>query len=538
MNTIDTTSVISPRDLGLPSKFSGWRSGQWSAIEQGVASDKRFIVHSAPTGAGKSIIGVTHAILTGGRSVYLTSTKGLQDQNSRDFKSCGVVDLRGRQNYTCPQFGNCSDGRLKNCMGGVESCEYMDTREIFLKSKIGITNYSCYLSNVLHGEGMGDIDLLILDEAHAAIEELSSALEVRLNHVNNWSIYQSLSLSQPPTGSLDINRWKSWAGKSVEVVKQKSLKCKNDGAELIYLKSLDTLGKNLSRITTMDKDWIVDELTYTGETLFSPIWPTSYAEKILFRGIKHILLLSATIVPKTLALLGIPESDYLYVSHTNTFPVSRCPVYLWGATRIDHKSSHDDLLLMVNRMDNLIKHRQDRKGIIHPVSYDRQQFIAKHSEYEEFMYVPRGAELQRDLKEFRNCPAPAILNSPAVTTGYDFPGSQCEYQFLVKVPFIDMRSPVMTVRNKTDPEYGAYLVAQTIVQTCGRAMRSVNDQVENFIMDRHANWFLTSAKQSAQSKGKGYGGYRHLFPEWFIRQLVWPDVPPMPPKPLVLDECL
>jgi Rad3-related DNA helicase len=530
---VTSTPLISPRDIGLPAKFSTWRPNQWEYIELGATSNKRFVVHSAPTGAGKSIIAVAHAILTGGRSVYLTSTKGLQDQSSTDFSPCGMADLRGRQNYRCPRGGSCADGRLMGCKD--TSCEYLATRDTFLKSSLTISNYSCYFANVMHGEGMGEIDCLILDECHAVVEELSAALEIRLNHAANSPVYQSLSIT-PPYQS-PISAWKSWAKRAMVILQEELQAKKRSGVgnnELKYMRILDTLLKNVSRIATIEDTWIVDEQSVAAEVLFSPVWPTDYAEKILFRGIKHILLVSATVVPKTLDLLGVPESDYLFLSHTHTFPIYRSPVYLFGATKIDFRSTPADLQQLVGRMDTLISRRLDRKGIIHPTSYDRQMFIKAHSDYRDIMLTPKGQGLANGLVEFRESPPPCILNSPAVTTGLDFAGSQCEYQLLVKVPFVPMQSPVMKARVEADPEYPMYLTAQTLVQTCGRAMRSEKDQCENFLLDKNANWFLKPPAWTGGGPGIGrnMGGYRHLFPEWFINQLVWPKGPPTPPTRL------
>lgn len=380
---------------------------------------------------------------------------------------------------------------------------------------------------------MGDIDLLILDEAHAAMEELSSALEIRLNHAHNSHLYQSLSIIPPYQSPLP--KWKYWATQSIPKLTGEIKNLKGKGGDIKTLRLLDTLLKNVTRLASIEDTWVVDEQSAPAEVLFSPVWPTDYAEKVLFRGIKHILLTSATIVPKTLELLGINMEDCLFISHSNVFSAHRCPVYLFGATKIDHKSTQQDMQLLVNRMDALINRRLDRKGIIHPVSYDRQQFIYAHSDHSDIMLTPRGQGLHNSLREFREADPPMILNSPAITTGYDFPGRECEYQFLVKVPFIDMRSPIMAARGKEDSEYGAYLTAQTLVQTCGRAMRGAEDQVENFILDRHANWFLTSPKWAGGGTGIGrnMGGFRHLFPEWFIKQLRWPsDGQPVPPPRL------
>ena len=35
-----------------------------------------------------------------------------------------------------------------------------------------------------------------------------------------------------------------------------------------------------------------------------------------------------------------------------------------------------------------------------------------------------------------------VLVSPSVSTGYDFPGRECEWQFICKVPFPDGRAKI------------------------------------------------------------------------------------------------
>lgn len=160
------TSSISPSDLGLPAKFHTWRPGQWSSIETGLETDKRFIALSTPTGGGKSVTCVSSAILEGKRAIYVTSSKGLQKQLHDDFAECGMVDMRGRQNYQCVK-GNvsCSEGRILECRDA--GCPYTASRNEFINADLASTNYAYYLSSVIHSEGVGDCGMLILDEAHA-----------------------------------------------------------------------------------------------------------------------------------------------------------------------------------------------------------------------------------------------------------------------------------------------------------------------------------------------------------------------------------
>ena len=60
----------------------------------------------------------------------------------------------------------------------------------------------------------------------------------------------------------------------------------------------------------------------------------------------------------------------------------------------------------------------------------------------------------------------------------------------------------MQARCKADKDYANYMTAQTLVQTCGRGVRSDTDVCENFILDDNFGWFWWYNK--------------HLFPQWFM----------------------
>lgn len=513
------TATLLPSDLGLPDKFKTWRPGQWQNIDTAVATDKRFIAMSTPTGGGKSVACVASAILEASRAIYLTSTKGLQTQLKDDFSSCGMFDMRGRQNYHCVKGSiSCAEGRILECRDS--SCPYQGDRSEFLTSKLTSTNYAYYLSSVIHSEGVGDAGILIMDEAHNAIQELCNAIEIRLEHNRANHIYQNLD-SFPPFGK-GMAEWRTWAAWLLPKA-QRMLKDTKASGQYKWLSVLDNFVLIISRISAVSDEWILDE-SNSSETLISPLWPTEYADRYLFQSTPRVILASATLVPKTLSLLGIKQENSIFLSQDHTFDPNRCPFYLMGPCRVDSKMTPSCWAQVMGVMDTIIGRRQDRKGIIHTTSYANQEKVLRDSDYRDIMIAPRKAsEFQAAVEEFRAADSPRILISPAATTGYDFPGSQCEYQILLKVPFLDTRSPVMKARQEADKEYTPYLTAQTLVQTCGRAMRGPMDRVENFCLDQHANWFLNKPEK---------GGYRHLVPQWFLRQVRWPDGQPQPPPPL------
>src|ERR1035437_1810753 len=98
-------SDIAPSFFNLPEKFTSFRPAQAEALEYAVYhTTRKFTALGLPTGSGKSLLAVAIAKALGVKAVYLTATRALEDQVSREFAESGMVDVRGRSNYQCGQM--------------------------------------------------------------------------------------------------------------------------------------------------------------------------------------------------------------------------------------------------------------------------------------------------------------------------------------------------------------------------------------------------------------------------------------------------
>ena len=507
--------ITDPADYGLP--YTEWRAGQRLAIRTAVHSKTRHTVIQSPTGSGKSTIAAMIMRLEAGRTITLTATKGLEDQYSGVFP--WMFDIRGMGNYVClaakDQFkktfqyrrgdimcdeGPCKSGRT--CTLKENGCTYFDAYRSALASQQLLTNYSYFLAMRRFGRGLGPARTLVLDEAHALPEELMSACRIEI-----------------PVGLLDGNPpsthkgWREWSAQMTHELRPQDEK---EDVRQRRTKLLDALAQ-LGRI---DESWAWDVVSDT--VVFEPTIP-----RLLFPALADdatcdaLVYLSATITPATLKLLDIRPQDVTFQVMSSRFPVKRRPIYLVDTVRVDHKMSGDGVQFWINRLDKIIGNRLDRKGIIHTVSYGRMWDILKASKHRGIMIAPRSAsELAATVERFRRMRAPAILISPSVMTGWDFPYTDCEYQILVKVPFPDTRSNIAKARIAATEGYREHLTMQSIVQAAGRGMRADDDQCETFIIDNHAKWFLPVARD------------RGLSPLWFSEAIVHVKAPPPPPTPL------
>lgn len=521
-----------PSAFGLnPDQFPGWRVDQERAILEQYDCPKRFLIQVLPTGAGKSLPYITSGLLHSGRTLYLTSTKGLMEQLQDDF-SDKLVTIMGKNNYKCRldptneltcDLGPCRANVY--CQYKDRGCPYWDQVRRAAKSNMVSTNYAYWLMNRPRGGkeakySIGNFDMLVCDEAHDSVNNLLGTLSTTITA-------KECPIPWIEEGA-ELKSHREWLDTIAEYCKDK-IENKTNGmstyeakqlGKLISLKSKADMILNSLNSANWVIDWTLDKVKY------DPIWPSYLSEPWLFRGIKKVIMTSATIRPKTLNILGVKgngnpdneESEFICTEYPNHFPIARRPIYYIPTARIDYKSTIDEINYWLMRHDQIIRPRLDRKGIIHAVSYDRCQKITSTSAYRQYFKIHNSYNTRRVVKEFKESQPPSILVSPSITTGYDFPYESARYQILCKIPFPDQRSKVDQERKKIDKTYGSYCAMQQVQQACGRSNRAGDDFSETFILDDHAKWFFY------KEPTKGFAA------QWFLDALIWTDVLPQPPS--------
>jgi ATP-dependent DNA helicase DinG len=528
-----------PNEVGIVGeKFTEWRTGQIEALLAGVDSERRFVAQCMPTGYGKSPTYIGQALLTGSRTLVVTATKALQNQLMTDFAASGLIDLRGKGNYECPVItdmgvssyrGKAEDGPCHTGMscalkfnGG---CEYFERVRQVRRGSLVVTNYSKWIAEGMAAreedseEHLGQFDLIIFDEAHEAVDQLASALAVKVENAD-----LSIIGAELPNYST-IPEWVSWAkglarkaDDRIETLKTLHINAtgfnnKRDMREVIYLRRLRGKLEKIARFVS-GQNWIFQREPYA--VAFEPVWPAPYAERLLFQGADKVMFFSATIRQKTLEMLGVPNEELEFLDYSSIFPAMRRPVWYVPTVRMHFKMSESDWRVWVAQIDNIIRPRLGRKGIVHTVSYDRSRRLLQQSHYQEHFYTHVTATTAEVLAKFRRAQPPAVLVSPSVSTGYDFPGDECRWQIIGKIAFANTQSEVIKARTASDPAYSPYLAVQELVQATGRGMRSEQDWCESFIVDNSIKYIV--------------GKWREFLPRWWIESYRSAEIPPQPMK--------
>lgn len=509
----------SPQELGLPPKYERWRPVQEDALQKMLSSTKRTKVPSMPVGSGKSGVVIAYALITKRPTCIVTESRGLQVQYMEDGKSCGMTKIWGKRNYDCHMREDytCEEGHAAKCPHkGTVTCPASADEMRAATSPLVCTNYAKWIAARKFGKGMDHFTQVVFDEGHESVGAVGQAMQVTLHH---HEIEDVLGLDFPSITD-DLTIWKSWAGEARAAAELKMLQTRalltdvNPRPSTVrHYTHMRLLTKRLAVLSLAKAtDWVVEE-SKVGFT-FDPIRPGRYTEAALFLRIPSVVLISATIRPKTLYLLGQAKETFDYWEFDSEFDATRCPIYYLPVMRVDYRSG--DLRQLWLQLDRIAARRQDRKGLVQTISFIRRDEVTAASRFAGSMLVnPQGEAPTEILEAFDEAGPGSILVSPSFASGYDFAFRRAEWQFVCKIPF-PPPSKILKARTEDDREYPYYIAWNKLAQIFGRIMRDKADRGESFIGDMHMEWFLR---------------YSYLAPKafkMFLKRVA--HVPPPPPK--------
>ncbi len=512
-----------PKDAGLPPvKFKEWRPYQRDTIARILNSDKRFFVLEATTGSGKSPIGIAVSNLMINRFdkkakvYYVASTKQLQKQLLIDFPYAKVV--KGRANFQCIIDPNLTaddcvfeaNGQGARHCPAYRACHYFKQRDEALKAALSVHNYAYFLHAQLAGL-FNSCDLLILDEAHLAENQLMNFIAFHFPK-SNFDLAETSFPSESREATLETLKG------MIPFLKDKISSMEpfigegSDPKEVKLLKRYKRLRDKINRfLDYYEKNWLFyynmdNRKSFKSYVEFKPVWADKFAD-IFWKPVEEggkILHMSATIgeVKMHSELLGISPDEVDSIALPSTFPVEHRPIVLRSVGRLSRNHYNDNKDKMIVGIDEIIERHKGEKGIIQTISYKIQQDIVEGSAFSHLMIAPTSDDNKALALEEFELSKDKILVSPAYSVGVDLEGDLARWQIVVKVPFPYLGDEQVRIRQRENDRWYKVQAANTLIQMCGRIVRSYDDYGTTYLLDKNFYWLLNE--------------YRDLFPDWFM----------------------
>jgi len=518
-------------------KFSThpFRVHQEETINFVIQSSRKFRVVAMPTGGGKSLIGMTCGVMAG-QANYLCSTKILQTQLVSDFPE--ARSLWGRSNYVClldkSKFcDQCASTESNPCQYS-NSCIYRVEKQKALESSLRILNYSYFLTETQYAGRFSSTPLTIIDEVDALESTLIGHIALSFTERSLFRLGMESGPSRKTVTAKD--GLESWREFGLEAMKR------SESIAATISKEIDSYDKitedwqfqklrerdhyyhlyerSKMFIDNVDRDWIMEFQERSGSrqaiTTFRPLWITpQLAESFLWSKSDNFLLMSATLLPKPVfcKTLGLDPDEVDWISVPSTFPIDRRHINIWPVANVTNKTLDDAVPKLADGINKIFDLHPKSHGLIQGVSYSLCKRVADELKSDRVkIHTPQ--DRQSVLDEFMLSDSNSVLISPSMERGVSLEGSKCEFVIWLKAPFLSIGDRVVSQRLYSGSIgklwYRASMML-SVVQGCGRGMRSKSDHCVCYLIDWQIN--------------KAYMENPSLWPDWFREAVSWESAP-------------
>ena len=494
-------------------------------------SRKKFAILEGPTGYGKSGIAIAEAsfakVMPGyGRfqpgAYILTPQKTLAMQYMRDFAGMGLVELRGRANYTCRKWTdrtgaevNCEDGATMNeaeldeaeGTTSCDACEYRRAKEEFCERPFGTTNFSYYLHETRFAGELLDRNVLVLDEGHSTGEQVLAlaATEIDQRRCRDYGVAGKL----PEFDAGDHEAVLAWLDRSFMPAAsahlyglQKQAKASADVAvRARFLKKASAVDNfimklGMFRSSERPAEWFTWTDSQSGNLMVKPLTARLFADELLFSKAQKVLIMSATILdfPTFMRNLGIDPANASCLAVDSDFPLDNRPIYYRPVGDMRYADIDRTLPLMAAEVERLLRQYGKHKGIIHTNSYKVNKYMLEYLTSAGLgprLVTHDSGKGSREAAQAAHTASsePTVLMSPSMTEGLDLKDELARFGITCKVPSPSL-DPYPKARMRLDPDWYQWQTGLKLVQGTGRINRHKDDKAHNWILDAGFSKFI------------------------------------------------
>jgi ATP-dependent DNA helicase DinG len=493
-----------PSDVGIPVEGDTWRGTQEDIIPWVVSkfdAGEKIVVLNAPPGVGKTLISEAVMRIQGYNSVFLTGTKQLQDQYARSLP--GMVDMRGRGNFTCiidpavtAAEGICTVNQeceaMHRGMSPEIPCHYYRRKKEAKDGREVVSGYQYFLRDSGIRKGvLADRDLFVLDEAHELEDHLGSWMEVVISKRSR----EVLGIREVNPGSHDwlqavadlAGTWLNRNHATVEHWTEADARSRRDYSAVERLRA--DLVRVIVGLRDNPKAWVSQYDDFSGNLSYRPVLVADTAKRVFWerdwKGAGQYLLMSATISSVDLGELGLSKDDYSYREIPSPFPIHNRPIIYRPVTKVRATMTKEELGQWVAALDSILDEHEQEKGLIHTSNYKLAQWYLANSRFKSRLLSHTGATRTAELERFKSSRSPLVMVSPSMTTGVDLPYDSCRFQIIAKLSWPNRGDP--RIARRMEMEGGdAWYANRTInhlAQAYGRGVRAEDDSAIMYILD-------------------------------------------------------
>ena len=141
---------------------------------------------------------------------------------------------------------------------------------------------------------------------------------------------------------------------------------------------------------------------------------------------------------------------------------------------------------LVDRIEGILEHHPNEKGIIHTQTNNITEFIKNFigREYSNrLLFREPGVKNEDILRAHIESNEPTVLVSPSMGYGIDLKDDLGRFQVIVKLPYLPLKDKRVVAISEIDKKWYTLQMLSSLIQACGRTTRGENDYSTTYIMD-------------------------------------------------------
>ena len=497
-------------------------------IDQAFEDGYKFVVCNAPTGSGKSFISKTLAnasteatdnfkdlissyvafkIDQTGNYTHeqecedelpsgafaLTITKALQDQYKGLFHDTTI--LKGKSNYISTIDSNI-DVELesliipKNILEDhrrSHKCPYHNDRRDALTNQFAALNYNMFFSLPNHVKSK---QYLICDEA----AELEDQLVKEFSCTINFEMLSKMDIVVRPFYSKNTANIIKWINNllldlsdKVDELRDILNNANTNNKKFLIETRKQIMGvRNLhSKLSLIVETW--NESEYLFETSkeginFMPLKVNNLSNH-LFKYADKVVLMSATIIDPSNFCKSLGIDKFKYVEAESTFSPKNSPIYCNTKVKLNYHNLNRSLPKVVDQINQICEFHKSDKGIIHTHNNTITSFLSNRLNDPRFLVREPGVRNEILLEQHLEDSSPTVLVSPSMSHGVDLKDDLARFQIIVKAPYLPTKDKRIEKLMNDDFNWYINKMLCSLIQSCGRGVRSKKDHCITYILD-------------------------------------------------------
>jgi Rad3-related DNA helicase len=477
------------------------------------------IVVAAPTGIGKTGIGAAFCYWastfslegyhTGG--YYLVTQKMLQDQIENDFPRFGKygpvsASLKSATEYVCKKYGNCGIGSVQKKERCVEratlhTCPYVLAYNHFKNASLAVTNYPYFFAESTYVKKLESRNALVADECHTLDKQITSSSEMVVDNkmIQDWAPHLA------PLPSLRcLSEFVDWIDNTYLPVLIDRIEMLNAALEANgysnsgMLSDFNKLDNHIKRaqqllgcISESESNWIYwqDNEKDGLKSYAKPLFAAPFLKPLIKDRAAARLYMSAYPGPKNAYCrsIGLDKSKTAWLELDSNFPIENRPINIINAGSMSASNLDANFPGLCRIVCSILELHATDKGIIHCHSYklgDKLNTYLSTTKYASRILYPRTSHDRRGImQKHSRIDEPTVILSPSITEGYSFDDNLARFQIIAKVPYPYLGDKRVKARMNQDHDWYTLQAAMTILQACGRIVRSDTDYGYTYILD-------------------------------------------------------